>query len=64
MIRSLLIGSISVPVYLSGTFEDPTLRVTVNFDLRAACFYVDWDNKDHWKYVLLTDKDQLTDNIR
>jgi AbiV family abortive infection protein len=62
--HGVLIGSISVPVYLSGTFEDRTLKKTVEFDLKTACFYVDWDNKGHWKYVLLADKHQLTSNIR
>jgi AbiV family abortive infection protein len=61
------IGSISVPQYLSGTFEDPTHvpKRTVDFDLKAACFYVDWDNtNDDWKYFLPADKNQLTDNIK
>jgi AbiV family abortive infection protein len=62
--HGVLIGSISVPVYLSGTFEDPTLRETINLDLKAACFYVDWDNKGHWNYVILADKDQLIHNIK
>ena len=58
------IGSISVPPHLSGTFEDPSIsKRTVDFDLKTACFYIDWDN-GKWKFVLPVDKDQLTDNIK
>ena len=61
-------GSISVPLHLSGTFVDPSIpKRTVDFDLKTACFYIDWDNTNNtngeWKFVLPVDKDQLTDNI-
>ncbi|HXP49140.1 MAG TPA: hypothetical protein VN922_04255, partial [Bacteroidia bacterium] len=58
------IGSISVPVYLSGTFEDSAFTQTINFDLKNACFYVDCDSEGHWNYPILADKEQLTNNIK
>ena len=60
------IGSISVPPYVTGTFEDTNIpKKTVDLDLKAACFYVDWDDTNgEWKYVLPADKNQLTDNIK
>ena len=61
----IVIGSISVPPYLTGTFEDPFVpKQTLGFDLKTACFYVDWDNNSQdWKFLLPADQDQLVDNI-
>jgi AbiV family abortive infection protein len=61
----ITIGSIFVPPHLSGTFEDPSIpKQTVDFDLKAACFYIDWDNTDgDWKFILPPAKEQLAYNI-
>jgi hypothetical protein len=64
-INGISFGSISVPAKATGTFEDPMLpKITVDPDLRASCFYVDWDSTNgDWKYDLHGDKNQLNDNI-
>jgi AbiV family abortive infection protein len=64
-INGIFFGSISVPAKATGAFENSTFpKITVDPDLRAACFYVDWDKtKGDWKYVLHGDKNQLNDNI-
>jgi AbiV family abortive infection protein len=63
--NGITIGSIMVPAHLSGTFEDPFIpKQTVDFDLKTACFYIDWDYTDgNWKFILPPDKEQLVYNI-
>ena len=61
-----MIGSISVPPYLTGTFEDPFVpKQTLGFDLKTACFYVDWDNNSQdWKFLLPADQRSVSRQYR
>ena len=40
-------------------------RIKANFfDLKTACFYIDWDDGiNSWRFIITADKDQLTYNI-
>jgi len=55
-------GSVSLTPYTSGTMIP---RIKANFfDLKTACFYIDWDDDiNSWRFIITADKDQLTYNI-
>jgi len=58
--------SVSLTPYTSGIFEDTMIpRIKANFfDLKTACFYIDWDDDiNSWRFIITADKDQLTYNI-
>lgn len=63
--KDVLIG---IPPGVTGFFQDTTHfflgKDEIEFDLRTASFYMDWDKaKNRWKFMIPTDKRQLRNNI-
>jgi AbiV family abortive infection protein len=59
-------GSVSVGPFASGMFEDTSIPSReIDFDLKTACFYVDWDDiQKKPKFTIpAIDSDQLIHNI-
>ena len=58
---------VSVAPYQSGLFESSTHVPSrdVEFNLKTACFYVDWDEVNRVpKYLITANKEQLAYNIK